>query len=273
MELKDVLEAIGFQGDAEGLDREKLVQHINQSFVPRDKAFEDEGVRKQAFGRVFGEISGKLAPILGKSKSEIQEMGNDKAFEALGETFAGLNTKLTDVEAKAKEGQSKQVLDLEDKLADYEKSLGQYKTAAQEAREAAEAALADRDKGIHTYKLEVRKKDIFGSIPWSSEVNEFTRKGIEFEFNDKYVMDLDEKDEPIVKTRSGELIPDPKKAGAFLGPKDVLTSLAEKAGALKVNNAGKAEERKAPANTSVAAGGDDWLAKRQAQRTSKSTQY
>lgn len=262
MELTEILEAVGYTGDAEKLTREDLVRHINGTFVKRDRAFEDEQVQKQAFGRVFGEINGKLAKLTGKSKSELQEMGNDAAFELLEQTFESTNAKLKEVQEKAKEGQAKQVTELQAELEDHKKSLEQYKDAVAKAQAAAQEAEKKYETGIHEYKVNMAKKDLFGSLPWAESANEFTRKGIEAAFAEQYKLDLDG-DTPVIKTAEGKLIEDPKKAGSFLDPKTVLTSLAEKAGALKNNNAepGKKTEDRKP--TPAAGGSDDPLAFRQ----------
>ena len=268
MELTEILEAIGYSGDAENITREDLVKHINSRFVNRDRAFEDEQVRKQAFGRVFGEVAGKVAKLTGKSKSEVQEMGNDAAFELLEQTFEQTNAKLQEVQAKAKEGQTKQLGDLQAKIEDYEKSIESYREGIAKAQAAAEEANKKYETGIHEYKVGMAKKDLFGSLPWAESANEFVRKGIEATFAEKYRLDLED-DQPVIKTAEGKLIEDPKKAGSFLDPKTVLTQLAEQAQALKNNNAEPGGPKPGPTTVAKPQGNvPDWVAQRQQQTAS-----
>lgn len=274
MELNEILEAIGFSGDAENLTREKLVGHINANFVKRERAFEDDQVRKQAFGRVFGEIAGKVAPLIGKSKSEIQEMGNEAAFDLLQQTWEAKSSEIEKIKQKAAEGQSKQLADLQAERDDLAKSVKDYQEAVKAAQQAAEEANKKYETGIHEYKIGMAKKDLFGSLPWSENANEFVRKGIEAAFAESYKLDLDG-DTPVIKTVDGNLIPDPKKAGSFVDPKTVLTQLAEKAGALKNNNGGGAGEPKPPAKPVAAPSADvpEWLARRQAAQAPTRKQF
>ena len=265
MDVQEILEAVGFAGEAEGLTREALVSHINSRYVVRDKAFEDKDVRSQAFGRVFGEINGKLAPILGKTKSELQELGNEGVFELLGETWQAKAQEIEDIKAKAKEGQTKQLTDLTAELEDLKKSYGEMDQARKAAVDAAKKAQEDMQTGIHQYKVDSARGAIVAALPWAESANEYTRKGVLTEFQEQFQLDLDG-DTAIIKTAKGERIPDPKKAGEFLGPKDVLLGIAEKAGALKNNSGGGGDPKPKPDPKPVdVGGGADWVERRAAQ--------
>jgi len=274
MELKDILEAIDYKGDAESLDREKLVGHINSKFVARDRAFEDPDVLKQTRGRVFGELNGRLAKITGKSKSELQEMGAEGAFDLLDETYEGLNTKLTDATTKAKEGHSKQLLDLQADNDDLNTSLTQYKQATTEAQAAAAAAVKERDQGIRGFKVKHHRNNLFAAMPWAEDVNPYIKTGIQAEIESNYRFDLDENDMLVIKDKDGLFVPNPKQAGGFLGASDVLTQLAEKAGALKNNN-GPGTPPPGPQQPAPPAQGDvpEHIRRRMAAQAPRKTTY
>lgn len=266
MELQEILEAVGYTGEADKLTREAFVGHLNAQFVNRQKAFEDPEVKKQAFGRVYGEIAGTLAKLTGKSKSELQEMGNDKAFELLQETWAAKDAEIQSIKEKSKEGQAKQVTELTAQVEDLQKSLQQMDQARQTALEAASKANDELKTGIRDYKVGMVKKDLLSKLPWAESANEYLRRGVLAEFDENYRIELGDDDTPVIKTAKGELIPDPKKAGAFLGAESVLTGLAEKAGALKNNNGGGAGSgggggHQEPKKVQPA-GGDDWVSQR-----------
>lgn len=233
MEVKELLEAIGFSGD--DATPEKVVEHINKSFIARKDALNDPELSKHYSGAVFGKQNTLLSKLSGGkyTKEALQEMGWEKAFETV---VGGLQSEVEAVKSKSKEGEAKQLTELRAKLEDYEKSIQDYERDKKTLAEKLQEVEGSAAQQIKEFKLSSKKKDVLSSLPWKDGLTDLERAGFETYLNTNYVIDLNEKDEILVKDKEGHTIPHPKKAGEVLSFSDVVGEIGEKYSLFKRNN-------------------------------------
>ena len=231
MTPEEILEAVGFKGEA---TPEAVVKHINDNFISRSKAQSDPELDKHYSGRVFGLQNGLLAKLSGKhTREQLQEMGWEKAFETV---IGSLQEEVKTVKEKSKEGQAKQLTELQAKLEDHEKSIADYERDKKAlALKLQEVETSSQDQ-VKSFKLNIKKKDVFSAIPFKEGMTDIEREGLETMLSKNYLLDLDEKDGVVIKDKDGHTIPNPKKAGEVLGFEEVVKELAEKNKLLKAND-------------------------------------
>jgi len=90
---------------------------------------------------------------------------------------------------------------------------------AKQTWEQKEQGWANEKKNI---KLTSRVGDAFKGIKWKTGATEIEKKGFLALVNEKYKLDLDEKDELFIADSQGQRIPHPKKNGEFKGINEIL---------------------------------------------------
>jgi hypothetical protein len=233
MEAKEILEALDL-GDV--TSREHLMELHNKKFLPLATAHEHEEVRSKATGKLLGSLTTYIKKEYDLSPDEIK----DKKLEdviLLGSTK--LKTKISELEAGSKKGKDEAVIELEAKLDKLKKDSESYKTAAEQAAKALQEKEGSFEKEKKGWKItslyDGLKKEFEREL--ISDIDPLKRKGFDSEINEKYLFDLDEDGKELaVYDKEGKRVPDPKKLGAFITPKDLLISEAAKAKLLKMND-------------------------------------
>lgn len=253
IEIKDFLASIGYEGEAETPDQ--VVEYLNSKFVTKDKAHEDPDIKRKIEGRVFGEAYGELAKLTdGKfSKSELEK----KPFkEAFGEVTSYFKSEVEGIKAKSKEGQSKQLTELQEKLADYEKSAQDYVRDNGILKSKLQEVEQNADQKVRSYIVGMRRKEIESKMPWKEGMTDIERAGLNVYIESNYKIEADESGSVIVKDKDGHTIPSKAKAGEVKTLEDIYAEVAENGNLLKKNNGGSGSQvrRVEPGQQSPTAG-------------------
>lgn len=212
---------------------------------------------KEKFQSAFLPVSEHQAKI-GKITGSITSAAK-KAFSPFGVSLGDEDFKDKKVEEVLLSASEKAKATFEEQKTEWEKRASQsgsdelvkewekkYKTVEKKLSETEQARL-DAINSFESFKVEVSEKEKRGkvesvfntalnAIKFDPTVNDFTKKGFIATINEKYLIDLEETGDAVVKDRkTGERIKNKDKAGTFLGVQDVLLSEATQAGIIMKN--------------------------------------
>ena len=219
-----------------------------------DKAkelFSQKFVKQEELSSKIGKITGSITNVARKAFEPFgvqltEDDFKDKKIEdvlrsASEKASESFKNKISELESRATgQGSEELIKDLEKKYSTIEKKLTETEKARQESINAFESFKNEVTVKEKTSKINSVFDRALSSIKPDPSVNEITMKGFRSHINEKFFIELNENDEPVVMDRkTGERIKSDKKAGTFLGLEDVLMSEAATAGILKKNpNAG-----------------------------------
>lgn len=239
MDAKEILEALDL-GDV--TTREQLMELHNKKFVPLATAHEHEEVKSKATGKLLGSLTTYVKKEYDLSPDEIKDKKLEEVIQLASSKLKG---KISELEAGSKKGKDEAVLELEGKLEKLKKDAESYKEAAGLASK----ALLEKETSFEKEKKGWKVNSLFDGVKKDFEkeliadIDPLKRKGFDSEINEKYVFDLDEAGaELAVYDKDGKRVPDPKKLGAFITPKDLLIAEASKAKLLKLNDGGSVKK-------------------------------
>ena len=219
-----------------------------------DKAkelFSQKFVKQEELSSKIGKITGSITNVARKAFEPFgvqltEDDFKDKKIEdvlrsASEKASESFKNKISELESRATgQGSEELIKDWEKKYSTIEKKLTETEKARQESINAFESFKNEVTVKEKTSKINSVFDRALSSIKPDPSVNEITMKGFRSHINEKFFIELNENDEPVVMDRkTGERIKSDKKAGTFLGLEDVLMSEAATAGILKKNpNAG-----------------------------------
>jgi hypothetical protein len=219
-----------------------------------DKAkelFSQKFVKQEELSSKIGKITGSITNVARKAFEPFgvqltEDDFKDKKIEdvlrsASEKASESFKNKITELESRATgQGSEELIKDWEKKYSTIEKKLTETEKARQESINAFESFKNEVTVKEKTSKINSVFDRALSSIKPDPSVNEITMKGFRSHINEKFSIELNENDEPVVMDRkTGERIKSDKKAGTFLGLEDVLMSEAATAGILQKNpNAG-----------------------------------
>jgi len=231
IEVEKIQEYTGIKADT----TEQFIDEFKKKFYTEEQVHKDPEVHERFFGRAFGSEATKAVQVFadegieftkeerGLKIAEIVKLGKQRIAEkhqaALSELekTAGLTAdeKIQAATEQLKQAQKK-VADFQDllknKTVEFESTLNGYKAETKK----------NRIEGI--------RKDAFSAITWNPDKDEYSRKGFISEFNEKYEIDLDEQETPVIRDRAtGKQIPADGIHGTFMNPAQVFKRDAEKA--------------------------------------------
>ncbi len=239
IELKDIISSLGIDADIEKLTLDDFKTQVGSKYVLREDALKDEEIKSKITGNIFGKLTTKAAQEFGLTSGEVKDK---KIEEILTLAKTKYETQITALTEQAGKGNDKKVKELEDaiseaksKLKTAEDGLGQWETKFN-------SEVADREGKLKSYKLNDKVSKIQQSLSdkftEDYKKSELVRAGFETHINNTYVFDLDEKDEPIVKTKAdGKIVASKAKIGHSATIDEILLSEMEAKGVLKKNNA------------------------------------
>jgi len=233
MDLKDVFEVLGIEGDV--TSREQLVQVFNSTYVPIEKASDHPDVRKRTEGRIFGEAYGQLAK-LSNGKYTKEDLSKKPFGEAFQEVAGLLSSEVESIKAKAGEGKAKREAELEKQIEDYKKSLSDYERDKMALTSKLEEVESNANQKVRSYIVGMRRKEVESKLPWKDGMTDLERAGLESYLQNNYRFDADESGSVIVKDKEGHTIPSPKKAGDIISLEDIYLQVGEKNNLFKKNN-------------------------------------
>ena len=189
-------------------------------------------------------LSGKK---IGSLTTKIKQLGEFEAKEIEGAKIEDLLTKFAEKKnaqieewkSKGKEGNDKKLTDLIAELDKEKLSKSELKKALEEKETYIQTKESEFGNTFKTYKINDKVGKIKSSLPFIDDFSkkEVLKTGFEALVNSKYKFDLNDKDEVEVFMADGSHIKNPKKAGEFLKPEEVLLMEAEAQGLIKKNNA------------------------------------
>ena len=219
-----------------------------------DKAkelFSQKFVKQEELSSKIGKITGSITNVARKAFEPFgvqltEDDFKDKKIEdvlrsASEKASESFKNKISELESRATgQGSEELIKDWEKKYSTIEKKLTETEKARQESINAFESFKNEVTVKEKTSKINSVFDRALSSIKPDPSVNEITMKGFRSHINEKFSIELNENDEPVVMDRkTGERIKSDKKAGTFLGLEDVLMSEAATAGILQKNpNAG-----------------------------------
>jgi hypothetical protein len=219
-----------------------------------DKAkelFSQKFVKQEELSSKIGKITGSITNVARKAFEPFgvqltEDDFKDKKIEdvlrsASEKASESFKNKISELESRATgQGSEELIKDWEKKYSTIEKKLTETEKARQESINAFESFKNEVTVKEKTSKINSVFDRALNSIKPDPSVNEITMKGFRSHINEKFSIELNENDEPVVMDRkTGERIKSDKKAGTFLGLEDVLMSEAATAGILQKNpNAG-----------------------------------
>lgn len=219
-----------------------------------DKAkelFSQKFVKQEELSSKIGKITGSITNVARKAFEPFgvqltEDDFKDKKIEdvlrsASEKASESFKNKITELESRATgQGSEELIKDWEKKYSTIEKKLTETEKARQESINAFESFKNEVTVKEKTSKINSVFDRALSSIKPDPSVNEITMKGFRSHINEKFSIELNDNDEPVVMDRkTGERIKSDKKAGTFLGLEDVLMSEAATAGILQKNpNAG-----------------------------------
>ena len=219
-----------------------------------DKAkelFSQKFVKQEELSSKIGKITGSITNVARKAFEPFgvqltEDDFKDKKIEdvlrsASEKASESFKNKISELESRAiGQGSEELIKDWEKKYSTIEKKLTETEKARQESINAFESFKNEVTVKEKTSKINSVFDRALSSIKPDPSVNEITMKGFRSHINEKFSIELNENDEPVVMDRKTcERIKSDKKAGTFLGLEDVLMSEAATAGILQKNpNAG-----------------------------------
>lgn len=245
MELKQILEVVGYEGKPEELTEEKLRAHMMHSFVGKSVAHEIPEIQERITGTFFRKFNTRLKQTFGLTESEIE---GKKVEDILDYTKNKYQTELDALREAGKSGKDKQVADLMKQLEEKDKSMNDYKTKLEQTAQEYENFKKQSDDTIREAQIRFHLKDFKGKIPFIDGITEVQRTGFDALISNKYQFDL-ENDQLVVKTKDGHRI-DSKRgaAGKFADPLEIFEIEAAQNGLLKKNSTEKKVITFAPQN-------------------------
>lgn len=242
IELKQVLEAIEFQGNADEATIEQISEHIGKTYIGREVAHTDEDVVRAATGKRFGAFHAAQrqqfkslgvefaeGETKGKSEEEVFQLGMQR-----------LNEKITSLKESASKGNDKKLEEMMGKYSELEKKFGETNGLLENANKTIEQKDSEYNGKVKSFILNNKLAAIKNSIPLSKDTSDaftYQVKGWNADLSETYEFDLEGDD-----LENAELIVKEKKTGKrvtngskFETVENILTTTAAKAGILAKN--------------------------------------
>jgi ElaB/YqjD/DUF883 family membrane-anchored ribosome-binding protein len=237
MEIKDLLGYLGVSSEIDSLDAFK--EAFNDKFLPTDQAHTNDAVVAKVIGKKFGSQKTIAKRLAKEFELELDDETLSKEPEHIFEHIAKTaKTKIEELDTLVKTKGDDAVKEWQEKYEKVNTKLKDYEGSVKSLKSELEKTVAEKDTAIRTFKTTSVYKDAVGSLKFSKNANDFAKKGFESIIKEKYVIEFDEKDEAyIADANTKQRIPNPAKAGEFLGIKDVFTMEADAGGLLEKNNA------------------------------------
>ncbi len=229
IEIKELAEYLGVKIPEK---LEDFKAEFEPAYIRKDKLADDKELLGKLFAPKIGKMAGatQVAVIselkkvgLDISKDELKDLDLEKVVEyGLQKATGHFTAKIAELEAKNGTGNDEKVKELETKYgklqSKYEQEHSLFESSKQNW-EAKEQGWANEKKGI---KLSSKAGDALKAIKWKTGVSEIEKKGFLATVNEKYKLDLDEKDELFIADIQGQRIPHPKKNGEFKNINEIL---------------------------------------------------
>lgn len=234
-EQAELVKFLNLEGEE---DLEKAKEKFQNSYLPVEQ-------HKSTIGKLTGTIATNVKKAFGQigvqlTDDELKDRKIEEVIVSASEKAKSLlDEQKQEWEKRATASGSEEVIkEWEKKYKTVEKKL----TEAEQARLDAINSFDQFKVQVETEKKQGKIEHVFNSalnsIKFDPSVNEFTKKGFIATINEKYVIDLEDDGNAVVKDKkTGDRIKSSAKAGTFLGVEDILLTEATQAGIIQKNPA------------------------------------
>ena len=239
LKVEEVLESLNITvEDAEAFTLDTFKESVGSKYILKDNIYKDEEVRKRITGKVLGSLTTKAAQAFGLTNAEVDGKPMEEIF-----TLATSKNKaiIEDLTKKAGDGNDKKVEDAIKQANELKQKLELAEAGLSTWEKKFNDAISESDGKLKSYKL----SDKLGKIWNETEKNfiadyhsdKLKATGFKSAISEKYVFDLDEKDELVVKLKAdGTVVNSKKKIGHAATPDEILLHEAEAFNIIKKNN-------------------------------------
>lgn len=249
LEAKEILDYLGAKAET----LEEFKASFDKDFIKQSMITEDSEPVKKILGKTFGTIENEVKKIAKGFDLDVDfdsedlkgKKVTDKLKFVVGEFDKKNKLIFEDLTAKAGLGNDEKVKEWQSKFEKVDGKLKEKNTLFDSLKGEFDNYKTSTANEIKNTKLNIHKKEVFGKANFIDDANEFTKKGFLIDFQDKYDIDLDENESPIIKNKKGERLISTKTAGTFKEISEVLEEELALAKLLKLNaNGGQAKPAK-----------------------------
>lgn len=236
MEIKDLTDYLGIDGK----DLAEFKSKFTEKYISKK---DDDAIKEllaPELAKATGKIKGTIDTIVKREFGLTNEDLEGKKYEEVLVLAASkTKTEITTLKESYGKDNDQKIKDLEAKLEKTNKTLTEEKEAKELLKTSLEAKENDFNTKIKGFKidsvLKAAKEKIAPNLIDLSEEQKFF---FDNKINSDFKIDLDEKENPIVLGSDGKRIPNPNKAGDFLGLEDAILKIAEEKKYVKKNAGG-----------------------------------
>ena len=247
MEFKEVAEYLGI--DAEKIKTlDEFKSTFDKEFLRASAITEDSEPVKKILGKTFGTLENEIKKVSKSFELDVdfdaEDLKGKKVTDKMKFVLSKFDEKnkstIADLTAKASLGNDDKVKEWEQKYEKLNKKYSDTDGLLKKTSEDFEGFKLNSLKEIKGVKVGIHKAEIFGKAKFSTDVNDYAKKGFLNEFESKFSLDLDENEKVVIVDKNGNRIPNPKVTGSFYEPLDLLTEETIKAKLYPLNvDAGK----------------------------------
>lgn len=230
MELKDLLTFMDV-GEVKTIDEFK--EKFNGKFSPKSELEEATKKLSEATGKITGGFTTHAKRIYGLTNEEVK----DKKWEEVMELgTAKLKAETEELKKAAGQGSDEVLKEYQKKIEKLTKERDDYKTAQETLNTTFEKEKVEYEGKLKSLKvgniLESAKSKVLSKL--KDNMSPAEKLGYEASIKE-FVIDFDEKENPIVKDAAGNLIKDPSRAGGVLNLEQALEHKAVELNLIKKN--------------------------------------
>lgn len=232
MEVKEVFEALNLPADIDS--KEKLVETFRKSYIPLSEAHEDEEIKKKITGAIYGSLNTEAKRLFGLKTEDIEGKQFKDVLKTVNERYSA---KLSELEQSAGKNNDEKFNTLKSEFEKINLQKSQYENDLQKLLQEKQNLEKNFQNELKQFKIESVYKEKKSKLPFADSIPEVAKVGFDSIIKSKYVIDFDEKGEPIVLDKEGKKIPKKDRAGEYLGLDEVFDMELELNGLKKKNNA------------------------------------
>lgn len=230
IETKEVLEFLGYKPE-DFKELADLKTKFDAEFIRTSAITEDSEPVKKILGKTFGTLENEIKKVAKGFDIVIDFEGADyQANKKVADKFKFvLNTHneaskliIDDLTAKAGLGNDEKIKDLTTKIEKHQQKTKDLQALLDSTKGEYETFKTTKETEIKNTKLNVHKSEIFSKAKFIPDTNDFTKKGFLDTFQEKYKIDLDENDKPVIMDKAGNRLISTKVSGTHKTVDEVL---------------------------------------------------
>lgn len=188
----------------------------------------DRDAISQEVGRIKGalEVAVKRMAKENGIEFEADELKDKKLEDIIGISYkkmlANSDTAIQKIKDESRKSKPADIQEWESKVSKLNDKLGQLEATNNQLKDDMVKKEQEFLGTIKKTKLGLQEKSLWSGFKFRHDLDELTRKGFEAYVQEKYKLDLDDKESLIITDKDGKFIPDTTKHGAFKTPHQVI---------------------------------------------------